>query len=97
MDQSSKSTGIARVLIERFETQRLPRALALKDKLDRGGLLSEEDVAFLETVLRDGTQVMASADKNPEWQPLYARVVNLYQEISAKALANEKAAGGRTT
>jgi hypothetical protein len=97
MVQASKPTGIALAVIERFETQRLPRALALKDKLDQGGLLSEEDVDFLETVLRDGTQIMQLADQNPEWQSLYARVVSLYQEITAKALANEKLAGERAT
>jgi hypothetical protein len=97
MVQASKPTGIALALIERFETQRLPRALALKGKLEQGGLLSAEDITFLETVLRDGTQIMQLADKNPEWQSLYARVANLYQEITAKALANEKLAGGNST
>jgi hypothetical protein len=34
------------VLIKRFETQRLPRALALKDKVDGGGRLNDLDMAL---------------------------------------------------
>jgi hypothetical protein len=51
MDESTEEDmGVTLALLERFQTQRLPRALALKERIDQGGLLDEFDIAFLETV-----------------------------------------------
>jgi hypothetical protein len=36
MAEASKDTGVVLALIERFETQRLPRALEIMDRIDRG-------------------------------------------------------------
>ncbi len=41
MTESEKDAGIMAVLLERFEKQRLPRALALKQKVDKGEPLDE--------------------------------------------------------
>ena len=92
MTESSKDTGVKLALIERFKTQRLPRALALKEKVDRGELLSDQDLAFLERVFADAQQVKSLVHLHPDWQPLAARAVALYKEITEKALANERAA-----
>ena len=53
MTASEKEAGILAVLIERFEQQRLPRALDLKDKVDKGERLDEWDTAYLEEILED--------------------------------------------
>lgn len=92
-ESPSKEMGIIMALAERFETQRLPRALALKDQVDRGERLSEQDIKFLDQVLSDAGQLRTLLDKHPEWQPLVARVMALYKEITERALANEQAAG----
>jgi hypothetical protein len=39
MDESSRDAGTIAVLIDRFEKQRLPRALSLKDKVSKGEVL----------------------------------------------------------
>ena len=95
MANISKDTGVILALIERFETQRLPRAQALKAKVDRGDVLSDQDLAFLNQVLEDAQHVKPLVHKHPEWQPLVARAVELYKEITERALANEKAAGAK--
>jgi hypothetical protein len=92
MAEISKDTGIAATLFERFETQRLPRALALKEQVDRGDLLSDTDMAFLKLVFDDAQHINTLVHKHPEWQSLVARAIALYKEITDKALANEKAA-----
>jgi len=91
---SEKEAGILAVLIERFEQQRLPRALDLKDKVDKGERLDEWDTAYLEEILEDAEEVKLLVDKHPEYQDLYARAVHLYKEITQKALENEKGAKG---
>lgn len=90
MTESSKQSGVVAALLKRFETQRLPLALELKDKVDRGERLTDWDMAFMEQVQQDSQQIKALVDKNPEYQELYARAVMLYTHILDKALENER-------
>lgn len=90
MAESSKNAGVILALVERFQKERLPRALALKEKVDKGELLNEFDIAFLEEVFQDAERIKPLVDENPEWQALAARVVHLYKEITEKALENEQ-------
>jgi hypothetical protein len=91
MTDSSSDTGVLTVLAQRLVDQRLPRALGLKEKVERGELLDDADVAFLENVFADAQKVAPIVARNPEFQGLAGRVVKLYQEITAKALENEQA------
>jgi hypothetical protein len=94
MDESTEDTGIILALLERFETQTLPRALALKRKVDQGGVLDEFDIRFLETVFRENTSIRTLISRHPEYEPLAAKVIHLYHDITAKALENEKTSRG---
>jgi hypothetical protein len=88
MTDTSKDAGLIQVLAQRMETQRLPRALSLKEKVDGGGTLDEYDIAFLEEVFHDAHQIKPLVDRHPEWQPLVARIISLYKEITDKGLDN---------
>lgn len=90
MTEPSKDEGVIAVLLERFEKQRLPRALRLKEKVDGGEKLSAEDLAFLKDVLRDAGHVKPLVDKHPEYQDLVAKALHLYHEITEQALKNEQ-------
>ena len=91
MSESSQDLGLIMVLLKRLETQRLPRALALKARVDRGERLYDTDIAFLEEVFADTREIKPFLDRYPQYRELAARVVNLYKEITDKALENEKA------
>jgi len=90
MTQSSEDTGVILALMQRFNEQRLPKALTLKVRVEEGECLSEHDIAFLDEVFRDANHVMPLIDKHPELQPIATRAVSLYKEITEKALENEK-------
>ena len=92
MSESSEDLGLITVLLQRLETQRLPRALALKEKVDRGELLDDFDLGFLEEVFADTSSIRPFLAQHPEYQDLAARMMHLYKEITDKALQNEKAA-----
>ncbi len=50
MSKKSSDAGVISVLLERFNNQRLPRALALKEKVDQGETLSDADLAYLKKI-----------------------------------------------
>ena len=90
MTKPSDEDGVILALIERFEKQRLPRLLALREKVDRGESLSSEDIKFLDTVIHDAQQSKQLIDRHPEWHKFCSMVVHLYETITEKALENEK-------
>lgn len=94
MDKSRNELGIVQVLAERLEKQRLPRALEMKAMVDRGEVLGESDLLFLEEVFADAARIKPYLDTHPEWQDLAGRMTHLYKEITEKALENEKQARG---
>ena len=91
MVDESKDAGLIQVLATRLEQQRLPMALDLKERVDRGELLNDFDIQFLEDVFRDAQQGRSLLERHPEWHELAAKLMHLYKEITDKALENEKA------
>ena len=90
MNLEQNREGVLEALLERFERQRLPRILALKQQVDEGGKLRAGDVDFLSEVLADAQKNARLISELPQCKDLYARVVHLYHEITEKALANEQ-------
>ncbi len=90
MTESSNDAALIQVLVDRLEKIRLPIALELKEKVDRGEVLNDLEIEYLEEVLGDVNQVKPLLDRHPEWQELAARMTTLYSEITTKALENER-------
>lgn len=86
----SKDEGVIAVLVERFNKERLPRILRLKERVDSGEKLSDMDISFLQEVFKDANNVLPLGDRHPEYQDLMARVIRLYHETTEQALKNEQ-------
>jgi hypothetical protein len=92
-DTTEKEAGTIQVLLKQLNEIRLPTALDLKKKVDRGEKLDSNDIAFLETVLTDTTRALGLVAKHPELQSLVGKLTGLYSEITTKGLENEQKKG----
>ena len=90
MSQSTLDAGLIATLLERLEKQRLPRLLALKEKVDGGEPLDDLELEFMGQAIADAQDILPIIDRHPEYQQLTTQVVTLYKEISEKALQLEK-------
>ena len=90
MSEETADQGVIQAIVERMEKLRLPMALELQDKVNKGETLNDLDLEFLENVLRDSRRISGMLEKYPAWQPLAARMLGLYNEITTKALENEQ-------
>ena len=89
MTDTEKDAALIQVLVDRLEKIRLPVALELKEKVDRGERLNDREIEYLEEVLGDVEQVKPLLDRHPEWQDIAMRMTSLYSEITTRALENE--------
>ena len=92
-DTTIKEAGTIQVLLQRLNDIRLPKALDLKKKVDRGEKLDSYDLEFLETVLADATSAQGLAATHPEFRTLVGKLIGLYSEITTKGLENEQQKG----
>jgi hypothetical protein len=90
MNDSTTDTGLIEVLLERLEKQRLPRLLVINEKVDAGESPDNADLDFLENSIVDARKAIPLIDRHPEYQALAAQVMELYKDISDKALQIEK-------
>ena len=90
MDQSEKDAGTIYALMLRFKETRLPRAKRLLEKVNGGEILSDGDIRFLKRVYEDSRSQQALVKRNPEYAGLRVRFIDLYTEIVAKGIENEK-------
>jgi|KBSMisStandDraft_5_1062788.scaffolds.fasta_scaffold1850249_2 hypothetical protein len=92
-DSAAKDAGTIQVLLQQLNDIRLPMALDLKKKVDRGEKLDSYDIDFLETVLADATSAQGMITRHPELQSLVGKLMSLYSEITTKGLENEQKKG----
>lgn len=57
--------------------------------VDAGVSLSEDDLGFLEQLLKDTQYVIPLVDRHPDYQNIISRAIHLYHHISEKMLENE--------
>ena len=90
MTNPSTDQGTIQVLLDRLTHLRLPRALELKAKVDRGETLESHELDFLQRVVDDAESAYSLVERHPELHALAAKLVSLYSEITKKALQNEQ-------
>lgn len=90
MSNEAMESGVIQALLDRFNQQRLPQLLELKERVDRGEKLNNLDIAHLKQAFSDANHIKSLVDKHPEFQSLVAQVTHLYKQVTDKALDNER-------
>jgi len=85
--------AVLQTLLDRLLQFRLPRALALKKRVDAGECLTDADIKFLKVALEDAQSGQQYVARNPEFHRLGTQIVQLYGEIVSRAMENEKERG----
>jgi len=86
-DQEEIDSGTLAALMLDLEENRLLRALRLMDRVNDGGLLTEEDIEFLKKVYEGSRANESLVERHPEYCKLIARSLGLYTEIITKGCA----------
>jgi hypothetical protein len=84
-----KKDGTEQVRVERFTKYELPRLLDLKEKVDGGAKLSEVEMEQLSDIFERARDFYEFVEKWPKYKSLVAKIIDLYSDISTKALENE--------
>jgi len=90
MSNDGMDLGTISALLERFNQQRLPRLLELKERVDKGEKLSDFDIFHLKEIMQSTQEISPLAERHPEYKPLVAQAISLYKEITDKAMENEQ-------
>lgn len=90
MHRSDIEFGVLAALIEQFEHQCLPRTIWLRERVNRGKTLHDNELDYLATIMREFNYMFLLVDQHPAYQHLLVQVVQLHKEVVSKALANEE-------
>jgi hypothetical protein len=94
MTDQKAEAGVIQAIMEKLEQQTLPQALDIKRNVDAGEPLGELDTIFLDQALENLRRDSAYVQDHPQWQSLYSRLIDLYDQITRQALKNETHSGG---
>jgi hypothetical protein len=90
MADEQSNAGVEQALLAKLEQQVLPKTLGIQRRVEAGEKLTDRDIAFLDNVLKGLSRDQAKVEKNPKWSTLYTRLIDLYNQITRKALENEQ-------
>ena len=88
----SAELDVIAVLLDRFNTYRLPYARHLQTRVDRGELLSEYDMRWLNKVFAESAHACRLAKKHARYREPVGQAMSLFGEIIRKGVENERAA-----
>ncbi len=91
MDQKQQDAATIAALLQRVTENYLPRARRMLERVNKGEKISDFDIRWLKERYADSLKTQSLVSRNPEYSQLVAGFIDLYTEITSKAIENEKA------
>ncbi|TDG14082.1 hypothetical protein E2F43_11395 [Seongchinamella unica] len=89
-DEDLDETGVSQVLVEQFVNYRLRYLLKVEAEVDRGQPLDDGEIEILSRVVKRAHDFKDFVHEFPEYEELVAKMINLVDEITDKALVNAR-------
>lgn len=89
-DEEQDDAGVSQVVIEQFVEDRLPALLEIKAQVDAGKALTGNELEVMTRIVEESEGFNHFVYEFPEYKVLVAKLIDLYEEISDKALENEQ-------
>ena len=77
MSDPADDAAVLQTLLDRLVNFRLPRALALKKRVDAGERLTDEDIGFLKSAMEDAQNGQRYVARNPQFHDLGVQIAQL--------------------
>ena len=90
LSKEDAEEGTIAVLLKRAVEKRISNVLAIKERLEKGGTLSNLEITHLEEILSNSRKMQEMVGRHPEYRELAAKMINLYAEITRMAVENEE-------
>ncbi len=84
--------GTEQALVEKYVRQELPKVLDIKKKVDGGARLTDVELDMLSDIVERANNYQQFLSYWPQYEPVISQILSTYQEITEKALENEKKA-----
>ena len=81
-------TGVSQVLVEQFVKYRLRYLLKLEAQVDEGQCLDDGEIEVLSRIVKRAHNFNHLVHEFPDYAELVAKIINLVDDITDKALAN---------
>ncbi|WP_043739046.1 hypothetical protein [Thioalkalivibrio nitratireducens] len=89
MTEAEKEACLVSAVLRQLNNHRLPKLFAIRERLNRGGLMDPDDIRYLQASLHDTMQIRYLCEAHPDLSMLCTKVTNLHREITMRALENE--------
>jgi hypothetical protein len=89
MTDAEQKSCLVCALLRRLRTQHLPWIFAIKERLDHGERVTNDDIRYLYESFSDAIRTRTLFEKSPDLTAIGVKVIALYREISIEALENE--------
>lgn len=91
IEDQDRKLGKRIVVLQRVARLKIPRLQAMKRKVDRGELLNQFDMIFLQNLINDCREWQISEVDDKRLQGLIQQLFALYSDVVVRAVENEKA------
>ena len=88
----NEEAGTLTAILQNFNDHNFKRLTDIRDSVNQGNLLTDSELEFLEGMYERAKRASSLVSRHDDYHELFGKVVSIYDEVSEKAMENEKKA-----